>query len=625
MTATFSSIGAHPSVLTALDARGYGEPTPVQAAVLGPDHAGKDLLVSSRTGSGKTVAFGLLVADTALGAAARFPSPAAPLALVVAPTRELAVQVQRELAWLYAGAGGRVTSCVGGMDPRREARALADGAHVVVGTPGRLKDHLERRTLRLETVRAVVLDEADEMLDMGFREELEAILDATPPGRRTVLFSATLPRPILDLARRYTREAVRVAATPPEEAHADITYRAHLVAPRERDHAIVNVLRRLEPPSALVFRGTREAVQHTATLLGERGFEVVAISGELTQAERTRALKSLRDGRARVLVATDVAARGLDLPGIALVLHADLPRDAQALQHRSGRTGRAGKKGLAVLLVAPAERYRLERFLRETGVRAEWAPAPTAEEIRAEDAARLGAEIGALAAEATDEDREAAARLLAAHEPAAVATALVRRDRARLPAPEELTESGRAAREAPARAAPAEKRAPRRGPPQDVVWFRLLLARHRKADPKWILPLICRRGAVTRDEIGKIQVLPGETRFEVARAAAAGFAKAAQEPDPRMPDAQIEPLDGPPPRPESRPAARAEARPMSRPEARSAPRPEARPAPRPGARPAPRPEARSAPRAGARPAPGARPRSGDGHATHGARTPRPRR
>jgi ATP-dependent RNA helicase DeaD len=623
VTATFASIGAHPSVLPALDARGYAEPTPVQAAVLAPGLEKQDLLVSSRTGSGKTIAFGLLAAETALGEAPRFPSPAAPLILVVAPTRELAVQVQRELAWLFAGTGGRVTSCVGGMDPRREARALADGAHVVVGTPGRLKDHLERRTLRLETARLVVLDEADEMLDMGFREELEFILDATPPGRRTVLFSATLPRPILDLARKYTREAVRVAATPPEEAHADIAYRAHLVAPRERDHAIVNVLRRLEPPSALVFRGTREAVQHTATLLGERGFEVVAISGELTQSERTRALKSLRDGRARVLVATDVAARGLDLPGIALVLHADLPRDAQGLQHRSGRTGRAGKKGLAVLLAAPSERYRLERLLRESGVRAEWAPAPTAEEIRAEDAARLAAEIGQLAADATDEDRDAAARLLAAHDPVAVAVALVRRDRARLPAPEDLVESVRAAREAPARAAPAEKRAPRRGPPQDVVWFRLLLARHRKADPKWILPLICRRGGVTRDEIGKIQVLPGETRFEVASAAAARFAQAASEPDPRMPDARIEPLHGPASGPAPRPAAAA--RPM-------APAARARTS---GSHPA-RPRAgedhpAAAASSGARPAAGAtrsapRPRSGDGHATHGSgRPPRPRR
>jgi ATP-dependent RNA helicase DeaD len=542
---TFASIGAHPALRPALESRGYAAPTPVQAAVLSPELAGRDLLVSSRTGSGKTIAFGLLLADAALGEAAAFPEAGTPLALVVAPTRELAVQVQRELAWLYAHAGGRVASCVGGMDPRREARALADGAHVVVGTPGRLRDHLDRGNLDLSALAAVVLDEADEMLDMGFREELEAILDATPPARRTVLFSATLPKPIVDLARRYTREAARVAATPPEEAHADIEYRAHLVAPREREHAIVNVLRALSPPSALVFRATRESVQHLASSLGERGFDVVAISGEMAQPERTRALKSLRDGRARVLVATDVAARGLDLPGVALVLHGDLPRDVHALQHRSGRTGRAGRKGVAVLLAAPSERFRLDRMLREARIVAAWAPVPPPEEIRARDAERLGAEIAALGADAGDDDRDAARRILAAHDPLALAVALVRRERARLPAPEELVETPRAARETPAA---REKRAPRAAP-DDVVWFRLLLGRERQADPRWILPLLCRRGEITRDAIGKIQVLPRETRFEVARAVATRFEKAARRPDPRMPEARIERLAGPPPRP----------------------------------------------------------------------------
>ena len=539
----FAASGTHPALLPVLAARGWAEPTPVQAAVLAPELAGKDLLVSSRTGSGKTVAFGLLLAQAALGPDDRMGEAGAPLALVVAPTRELAVQVQRELAWLLGGVGGRVAACVGGMDPRREARALAEGVHAVVGTPGRLRDHLERGTLDLSAVGTLVLDEADEMLDMGFREELEAILDVTPATRRTVLFSATLPKPILELARRYTRDAVRVAATPPAGAHADIEYRGHLVSQREREHALVNVLRALDPPSALVFRGTREAVQHTTASLSERGFAVVGLSGELTQPERTRALKALRDGRARVLVATDVASRGLDLPGIALVLHADVPRDPQSLQHRSGRTGRAGRKGLALFLAAPAERYKLERMLRDAGIAATWAPVPEPEEIRARDAERLSGEIAALATEAADEEREAARRLLAAHDPLAVAIALVRRERARLPAPEELPETARAAQEVPA---PRGPRAPRRGPPQDVVWFRVLLGRERNADPRWILPLVCRRGGVGREQIGKIEVLPRETRFEVARSAAGAFAAAALRPDPRMPEAKIEPLLTPP-------------------------------------------------------------------------------
>jgi ATP-dependent RNA helicase DeaD len=567
----FLSAGAHRALLPPLASRGFAAPTPVQAAVLDRALAGRDLLVSSRTGSGKTVAFGLLLGEAALGEGERFGEAGPPLALVIAPTRELAVQVQRELSWLLGPAGGRVAACVGGMDPRREARALAEGTHVVVGTPGRLRDHLERGTLDLSALGTVVLDEADEMLDMGFREELEAILDVTPPARRTVLFSATLPKPILELARKYTRDAARVAATPTAEAHADIEYRGHVVSPREREHAVVNVLRALDPRSALVFRATREAVQHTAASLAERGFEVVAISGELTQAERTRALKALRDGHARVLVATDVAARGLDLPGIALVLHADLPRDPQALQHRSGRTGRAGRKGLALFLAAPAERFRLERMLRESGIAARWTPIPSPEEIRALDAERLSGELAALALEAGEEDREAARRLLACHEPLALAVALLRRERARLPSPEELPETARAAQEVPA---PRGPRAPRPGPPKDVVWFRLLLGRERNADPRWILPLLCRRGAVTRDQIGKIQVLPRETRFEVARAAAGAFTAAAARPDPRMPEARIEPLPLP------SPASRGGGGPGT---SAAAPHGPARPAPRPHA------------------------------------------
>jgi ATP-dependent RNA helicase DeaD len=388
----------------------------------------------------------------------------------------------------------------------------------------------------------LVLDEADEMLDMGFREELEAILGAAPEARRTILFSATLPRPILELAKRYTRDAHRVAATPPGEAHADITFRAHVVASREREHAIVNVLRRTEPASAIVFAATREAVNHTAASLAERGFDAVAISGELTQAERTRALKALRDGRARVLVATDVAARGLDLPSLEMVLHADAPRDAAALQHRSGRTGRAGRKGLAVVLVTPAERYRLERLFQAARIKPEWAAVPSADEIRARDEERLAAEIGALAGEATEEELAVARRLLDDRAPLLVAAALVRRERARLPAPEELPETVRASREVPVA---RQVRLPSRtkpAPVTDGVWFRIGIGREKNADPKWILPLICRRGDVTRDQIGKIIVMPRETRFEIAADAATGFAKAARRPDPRMPAVRIDPV-----------------------------------------------------------------------------------
>ncbi|MGI4731041.1 MAG: DEAD/DEAH box helicase, partial [Janthinobacterium lividum] len=345
-----------PSLQEALTERGYAAPTAVQSAMLEEGADTRDLIVSAQTGSGKTVAFGMAMAGQLLprlegeeGGFAPIGQPGLPLALVIAPTRELALQVSRELEWLYAKAGARIISCVGGMDPSRERRSLSHGAHVVVGTPGRLRDHLERGALDLSALKVAVLDEADEMLDMGFREDLEGLLDATPDGRRTLLFSATMPRPIVALARRYQRDAMTVSTVGSDRGHGDISYQALAVAPSDIVHAAVNLLRFHEPDTAIVFCATREAVRQLHARLVERGFDAVALSGEHSQAERNHALQALRDRRARVCVATDVAARGIDLPNLSLVIHAELPRDAEALQHRSGRTGRAGRKGIAAL------------------------------------------------------------------------------------------------------------------------------------------------------------------------------------------------------------------------------------------------------------------------------------
>ncbi|RZK75620.1 MAG: DEAD/DEAH box helicase, partial [Methylobacterium sp.] len=256
----------------ALAARDYADPTPVQNAVIEAAAQGRDLLVSAQTGSGKTVAYGLAFADTLLDGAERFGPAGAPLALVIAPTRELALQVERELSWLYAETGARVISCVGGMDPRRERSQLNDGAHIVVGTPGRLRDHLERRNLATQDLRAVVLDEADEMLDLGFRDDLEFILSVTPKERRTLLFSATLPKAIATLAERYQNDALRIAVKGQERGHEDITYRAVRVVPRELEHVVVNTLRFTDAPTAIVFCNTRNAVRHLQAVLTERGF-----------------------------------------------------------------------------------------------------------------------------------------------------------------------------------------------------------------------------------------------------------------------------------------------------------------------------------------------------------------
>ena len=438
----------HPSLLRALTARSYNDPTPVQHAVLQPNAAGRDLLVSAQTGSGKTVAYGLVLGSILLGEAERVAAARQPLALVVAPTRELALQVQRELEWLFANTGARVISCVGGMDIRREQRNLAQGAHVVVGTPGRLADHLDRGRLDLSRIRSVVLDEADEMLDLGFREELEALLNAVPSDRRTLLFSATLPKAIMGLAKRYQRDALRLALSAENEPHGDIEYRAFAIHPRDSEHAVVNSLRYFDVRGALVFCSTREAVRHLHANLQERGFSAVALSGELNQHERTNALQALRDGRARVCVATDVAARGLDMPDLGLVIHADLPQNREALLHRSGRTGRAGRKGLSVMMVPAPRRREAERLLAGAKIKATWSPAPSAEAIRSRDEKRLVQELATLAATPADEDLAAGRALLAQRTPEELAAVLVRLRRELLPAPEALQDASSFPREA---------------------------------------------------------------------------------------------------------------------------------------------------------------------------------
>ena len=510
----FSSLP--PLLAEALRARGYESATPVQAAVLQPEAQGRDLLVSAQTGSGKTVAFGLAMAGELLGEG-ELPPAGPPLALVIAPTRELALQVSRELAWLYPG--GRIATCVGGMDAAKERRSLNHGAHIVVGTPGRLRDHLERGSLDLSALRAAVLDEADEMLDMGFREDLEGILDSTPDTRRTLLFSATLPKPIVALARRYQRNSFRISTAGEDRGHGDISYQAVTVAPADIEHAVINLLRLHEAETAMLFCATRDNVRHLHASLVERGFQAVALSGEHSQNERNAAMHALRDGRARVCVATDVASRGIDLPTLSLVIHVELPRDAETLQHRSGRTGRAGNKGVAVLIVPYPRRRRVEMMLRGARIAAQWVDVPSPDDIRVADRERL---LGKLLArvEVDDEDRALAERVMAERSPEEIAAALVRLHRAAMPAAEEMIE-----------ATPETRRAQEQGHRpgfDDVVWFRMDVGRRQNADPRWIMPLICRRGHVTRSEIGAIRVGPGETWFQIPRGMAAKFAQAVQ-------------------------------------------------------------------------------------------------
>ncbi|MFA5967895.1 MAG: DEAD/DEAH box helicase [Sphingomonas sp.] len=531
-----------PLLQEALSERGYAELTPVQAAVVEAEADGRDLIVSAQTGSGKTVAFGLAMAANMLSDNGALPPARAPLALVIAPTRELALQVSRELEWLYAKAGARIATCVGGMDAAKERRTLGHGAHIVVGTPGRLRDHLERGALDLSALRAAILDEADEMLDMGFREDLEEILDATPENRRTLLFSATMPRAIVALAKQYQRDALRISTVGDDRGHGDISYVAVTVSPSEIEHAVVNLLRFYEAETAMLFCATRDNVRRLHATLQERGFAVVALSGEHSQSERNHALQALRDQRARVCVATDVAARGIDLPTLSLVIHVEIPRDAETLQHRSGRTGRAGKKGTAVLIVPYPRRKRVEMMLRGAKINAEWTDTPTAEAIRAQDRERFFAAL-LQPVEFDEEDRALATRLLAERSAEDIAAALVRSHRAALPAPEELIENTPEAR----RAAQQDRHRPGF---DDTVWFRMDIGRRQNADPRWILPLLCRRGHITKNEVGAIRIGANETFFQVPRGIAGKFNAAlarTADADGDEQNVRIEPSDNGPP------------------------------------------------------------------------------
>lgn len=524
--------GAVPAIAKALSKRGYETLTPVQQSMLDPALVGSDALVSAQTGSGKTVAFGIAMAPTLLDDGERFGEARQPLALVIAPTRELAMQVKRELDWLYEMTGAVITSCVGGMDIRSERRALERGAHIVVGTPGRICDHIRRNALDMSELRVAVLDEADEMLDLGFREDLEFILDAAPETRRTLMFSATVPAGIAKLAKRYQRNAMRISSTSEEKQHADIEYRALLVAPADRENAIVNVLRFYDAKNAIVFCSTRAAVNHLTARFNNRNFDVVALSGELTQNERTHALQAMRDGRARVCIATDVAARGIDLPGLDLVIHADLPTNSETLLHRSGRTGRAGRKGISAMIVPVSQRRKAERLLGGADVTPTWARPPSAEEVTAKDQERLLADP-IFMEEAREEEQDIIAKLVEAHGAEKLAAAFVNLYRAKQSAPEDLIEisvqpgAARKPREGGFERPEFEStpRTPRSefGP---AVWFSLSVGRKQNAEPRWLIPMLCRNGNLTKNEIGAIKMQAEETFVEIAEAHVERFAEA---------------------------------------------------------------------------------------------------
>ena len=571
-------------IQTALTGRGFTELTSVQSAVLEAGLGRGDLWISSQTGSGKTVALGLVLTEAlqvpvATGEGA---PPAGPTALILVPTRELAGQLQMELSWLYANLPGVRVECVtGGTDVWRERQRLARTPRVLIGTPGRLLDHIRSGAVALGGVTEVVLDEADQMLDMGFREDLEAILDATPTERRTHLVSATFPSSILRLAERYQRDPQHIEGSRLGAANADIKHIAHLVDGRSRYGALVNILLLAGDERTLVFVNTRVDTARIADQLAADGFSALPLSGELQQSQRARTLAAFRSGKVSVLVATDVAARGLDVPDVATVLHAEAAMDSQTYTHRSGRTGRAGQEGRSVILVPTSKERGLRRMLRNAKVDVDWCAAPSAKDVarvlKKRERRAVYAALEGAAAPSSDQV-EFATRLLEDRDPAEVVAILLaqapkpaggkpvdlkevqgfnerpgryeRPDRGRNGSqgrPSYQNRSGHSSGQGAARPVHTGTRTngsshERPAAPRNDQYVRFFLnwGEDNGANPKRVLAHICRRGGIEGRNVGAIRLSERFSTFEVRNDVAADFEAKASRRDSRDPKLRIE-------------------------------------------------------------------------------------
>jgi ATP-dependent RNA helicase DeaD len=523
--------GVPRTLADAMHRRGIAALTSVQSAVVAAEAEGRDLRISSQTGSGKTIAIGLALArhlSDRQGDGQRV----GPSVLVLVPTRELAAQVREELSWLFADVPGVAVEVVtGGTSLGLERRSLARRPRLVVGTPGRVLDHLRTGALRSDAIEHVVLDESDRMFDMGFREELEAILEQLPGERRTHLVSATFPAPVRKLADRFQRDPLHVEGTRLGAANRDIGHVVHVVDPRECYAALVNLLLLNDGARCLVFVERRaDASSLTAKLSGD-GFAVQCFSGELPQAQRTRTLAAFRDGTIRTLISTDVAARGIDVPDIDLVIHVDPPTDGDSYVHRSGRTGRAGRAGRSAMLVPVRARRKVEWLLEAARIEAAWKPAPTAAQVHRQLRKRFRQQIHeTLAADPapTQAQIDYAKQLLDGRDPVAVVARLLELAQPR-PVREPIEVHEPAAAEAPA----ARSTAP------GYVRFTVNWGERDGAAPQRLLGHVCRRGQLRSHRIGAIEIGSEESSFEVHASVADRFESLVRRPDARDPGLRI--------------------------------------------------------------------------------------
>ena len=555
---SFDSVPA--ALRDALSRRGFTQLTSVQTAVLAADDGARDLQITSQTGSGKTVALGFVLAA---GLQSTPPSPLGPTTLIIAPTRELAVQVRDELTWLFADLlATRVDSVTGGTHVGGEQKRLTRCPRVLVGTPGRLLDHVRSGALNLSAVTQVVLDEADQMLDLGFRDDLLEILAAMPEQRRTHLVSATFPPEVRELTRKYQSDPLHIEGTALGAANVDIEHIVHSIDPKQRYAALVNLLLLSGDERTLVFVRTRAETAELADKLTADGFAAQPISGELSQVLRTRTLAAFKRGLVTALIATDVAARGLDIADVTTVIHYDPPTDGAVYTHRSGRTGRAGQKGRSVMLTHKGIERRVRRILNEARVTASWKPAPDSETVRAAQSVRTEAALREALAKHTPsaEQNALAARLLGEYPPAELVAGLlcslashqprapfeVKADAgARERRMREPSEPGAVERTQPSSEPPTRERAIREESRQGdapSIRFKINWGESNGADPKRILAHVCRRGGISSRDVGAIEIRRLNSCFDVAAAVADEFAARVEARDSRDPHLVIVPF-----------------------------------------------------------------------------------
>lgn len=560
-------------IAAALEKRGFRELTAIQRTVLElirseDGSTARDLRISSQTGSGKTVAIGLALAShfQASGGSTG-PQPAAvggdlaarPTALVIVPTRELAAQVRDELGWLYAGLPGlKVEVVTGGTSILMERRALSRRPALVVGTPGRLLDHMRNGALACDAIAHVVLDEADQMLDMGFREELEAIVDALPASRASHLVSATFPRAVLELAGRFQKNPLALEGTRLGVANADIQHIAYAIRRHETYPALVNVLLLAGDSRCLLFVNRRVDAVELAEKLASDGFAAAPFSGELPQAQRTRTLNAFRNGTFHILVSTDVAARGIDVPDISTVIHVDPPRTADAYTHRSGRTGRAGRAGRSILLVVGPESQRVTRMLRSARVEASWQPIPGSDKVRkalTKQARRdLHERLAVESSEAMPDDGQLtyAKKLLEEQDPAHLVATLLAMAMPSPPIePQEVIgldpfaerPSGRSAGRSAGRRDPRHEGGREEGA-KDFTRFVVSWGERSGATASRLLSHVCRRGGLSSHQVGAIRIDAETSTVDVAADIARAFETRTRRPDARDPGILIHPAAG---------------------------------------------------------------------------------